>query len=201
MRKGIIHFVIFFLLGAIINIAVAWYWILFIPFVPTSFGFGDEIKERLPEYVFVRSDLFDFHYGGMMNRGYSHYNIFGTEVDSKGVDSAWPLYMQWEAGWPMHSLDGSYFMTADGLERSFAFYVPESWFDHVEYYILPYRPMWPGFVINTALYGGIPWLLICGPFVLRRHRRRKRKQCVKCGYPIGKSDVCTECGNPLPVIK
>ncbi len=194
---------IFFLLGAVINIAVAWYWILFVPHVPASifglisFGFGDEIKERLPQYVFVRSDLFDFNEFELKNRGYEFYSVSGTEVASNGVDSAVPLLMISKAGWPIFSFEGLYFMTAKGVETSFFFFVPTPLMDHVENYYLPLKPTWPGFVVNTALYGGIPWLLFCGPFILRRYRRRKRGQCVKCGYPIGKSNVCTECGFAL----
>lgn len=199
MRKGVVHFVIFALLGAIINVAIAWYWILFvsIDFNNIQISDGDETQDNLPQYVFVRSDLFDFHQSAVMNKGYVQYYIFGTEIDSKGVDSSVPLYMHWETGWPVHSFDGSYFMTADGLEQSYAFHVPESLMNKVMNFYLPYRPILPGFLFNTALYGGIPWLLICGPFVLRRRLRHNRNQCTACGYPIGDSEVCTECGFAL----
>ena len=39
---------------------------------------------------------------------------------------------------------------------------------------LPRRLIWPGFAINTIFYAAILWLLVCGPFALRRHIRRKR---------------------------
>ena len=64
--------------------------------------------------------------------------------------------------------------------------------------ILPLRPIWPGFVANTAFYAAILWLLIPGPFALRRFIRVKRGRCVKCGYPMGESAVCTECGKAIP---
>ncbi len=60
------------------------------------------------------------------------------------------------------------------------------------------RPIWPGFAINTLLYAALLWLLIPGPFVLRRFLRLRRGLCPKCAYPIGESSVCTECGKPLP---
>lgn len=104
------------------------------------------------------------------------------------------LYLLCNSGWPMFSFEGTYFKTANGMETSFMLVVPASLRGYIENYYIPLKPKWPGFVVNTALFGGVPWLLICGPFVLRRHQRRKRKQCVACGYPIGKSDVCTECG-------
>jgi hypothetical protein len=64
---------------------------------------------------------------------------------------------------------------------------------------LPLRPIWPGFAINTLLYAGMLWLLFAAPFALRRRRRIKRGLCPKCAYPIGVSDVCTECGADVPL--
>ncbi len=63
---------------------------------------------------------------------------------------------------------------------------------------LPILPIWPGFPINTLFYAAILWLLIPGPFALRRFIRRRRGLCPKCGYPLGDSSVCTECGHALP---
>ena len=62
----------------------------------------------------------------------------------------------------------------------------------------PLRPLWPGFAVNTLFYAAVLWLLICGPFVLRRFVRVKRGLCPACAYPMGKSGVCSECGKTLP---
>ena len=59
---------------------------------------------------------------------------------------------------------------------------------------IPLRPIWPGFAINTLFYAAILWGLFAAPLALRRRRRIKRGLCPKCAYPIGASDVCTECG-------
>ena len=59
---------------------------------------------------------------------------------------------------------------------------------------LPLRTVWPGFAVNTILYATILWLLFPGPFVLRRFNRVRRGLCPACAYPIGESDVCSECG-------
>ena len=63
---------------------------------------------------------------------------------------------------------------------------------------LPLRPIPRGFAINTIFYAVLLWLLICGPFALRRFLRVNRGLCVKCGYPRGELPVCTECGAELP---
>ncbi|MFB3104295.1 MAG: hypothetical protein ACE1ZA_05135 [Pseudomonadales bacterium] len=65
---------------------------------------------------------------------------------------------------------------------------------------LPLRIIWFGFAINTMLYSATAaslWILVCTPFLIRRAVRRKRNQCPHCGYPIGVSAACTECGRPI----
>ncbi len=64
-------------------------------------------------------------------------------------------------------------------------------------HVLPLLPIWPGFAVNTFFYAGILWLLIPGPFALRRFIRVRRGLCPKCAYPMGEGVVCTECGTPI----
>ena len=59
-------------------------------------------------------------------------------------------------------------------------------------------PIWPGFALNTLFYATLLWLLLPGPFALRRFLRVRRGLCPKCAYPMGESAVCTECGRALP---
>jgi len=71
---------------------------------------------------------------------------------------------------------------------------------------LPLYPIWSGFLVNTIFYAVILWLLIPGPFVLRRFTRRKRGLCENCAYDLrgAEHDACPECGtkcNPLPLTK
>ncbi len=49
---------------------------------------------------------------------------------------------------------------------------------------LPLALIWPGLAFNTAFYGGILWILCFGPGIVRRGCRRRRGQCVKCGYDL-----------------
>ena len=64
---------------------------------------------------------------------------------------------------------------------------------------LPLRPIWLGFTINTLFYAAVLWLLIPGPFALRRLIRRKRGFCPDCGYDLRHADhdTCPECGAAL----
>ena len=62
--------------------------------------------------------------------------------------------------------------------------------------VLPLRPLWSGFAINTVFYAALLWMLWLSPFVVRRAIHRKRGHCLKCGYDLRGdfSAGCPECG-------
>lgn len=63
--------------------------------------------------------------------------------------------------------------------------------------LLPLKPIWRGFMANTLFYGLACWCAVMTVRWLRRHRRLLRGCCPECGYPIGTSARCSECGSPL----
>ncbi len=65
---------------------------------------------------------------------------------------------------------------------------------------LPTQVIWSGFAINSSLYASVLWLISGAPFRLRRRLRIRRGLCPACAYPIGTSPVCTECGEALAVV-
>ena len=64
--------------------------------------------------------------------------------------------------------------------------------------LIPLKPVLNGFAINTLFYAVMLWGLFAAPFALRRWRRIRRGLCPKCAYPVGTSEICTECGASLP---
>jgi len=62
--------------------------------------------------------------------------------------------------------------------------------------VLPLGMIWPGFAVNTLLYAAVLWLLVPGPFALRRLVRHRRGLCLACGYDLthGEHAACPECG-------
>lgn len=67
-------------------------------------------------------------------------------------------------------------------------------------YALPFKVILPGLVFNSFTFTALLWLLIHGPFALRRHLRRKRGLCVKCAYDLkgAEHEACPECGLECP---
>jgi len=63
--------------------------------------------------------------------------------------------------------------------------------------VLPYGPIWSGLGANVVFYAILLWLLFLGPVVLVRRLRLRRHRCPSCGYPVGVSEVCTECGGEV----
>ena len=104
-----------------------------------------------------------------------------------------------QAGWPTQTMRGYEITVTDdeagGGVASLAFVVREG------VPPFPLLPIWPAFAVSSLQYGGVLWLMICGPFVPRRvirAIRAKRGRCPKCAYPVGASAVCSECYHPLP---
>ena len=62
--------------------------------------------------------------------------------------------------------------------------------------LIPLRPIWPGFAVNTVSYALTLWLLLWSVSALRRLIRRRRGLCPACGYDLGHAqhDTCPECG-------
>ncbi len=56
-------------------------------------------------------------------------------------------------------------------------------------------PIWSGFFLNLLFYAPMIWLVARVPRAVRRYIRTRHKRCAACGYPIGVSERCTECGN------
>lgn len=68
-----------------------------------------------------------------------------------------------------------------------------AWYDP---WVLPYRPIWSGLLIDTAVFTVLWMLVFLVPIALVRRRRRRRGACVACGYDLAGTtgDRCPECG-------
>ena len=59
---------------------------------------------------------------------------------------------------------------------------------------LPFRLVPVGFVADTLLYALLVGVLMYGRSVVRYLVRLRKGLCLRCGYPVGDSPECSECG-------
>ena len=212
MKRRLTQIALFLILGAIVNVAVAWGCACWSPMTWAELAIGEELPWPLPvpdDWPPVPTWIGrDRSFG--LDEFSAHAN---SELLTVRAGSQWVLC----AGWPLHALAierhraaphkfGRHFGLwmqyesqgdwLDGL--AIPRWIP--WSERGSVYIsgLPTYPVWPGFAINTVFYAFIVWLVFAAPFALRRRRRIKRGLCSKCGYDLRgvRSVACPECGPP-----
>lgn len=120
----------------------------------------------------------------------------------RGADRDWREVQA--SGWPMIALATEHQRAADFSHRQrFAINIGGSrdtgsaWRPSGSPRLLPLLPIWPGILVDTAVFAAIWWVLFAGVFLLRSHRRRRRGLCARCGYDLQhthRGQLCPECG-------
>ncbi len=207
MKRRLTKLVVFLLLGAIVNVAVAWGLAGFYPatFDRTKSSLSDEARRWASDkgvpYPVISS------YNGLGIRWVVVHKSVAATMVSGGIEEPMIDYagMEVDAGWPfvaMHeqswiddaasSLHRRIYRTAVGLQSETTGSGPAV----APLRPLPLYPALPGFLINTLLYAAISFGLFAGFGATRHSIRRKRGHCIKCGYDLRGADheVCPECG-------
>jgi len=195
VRRWVVRVVVCLLLGAVVNVAVAWGCVVCGPSSLTTPGTGAHTyaSDLFGYPTFVSGD-FDIRV-----LGYQQVELTNAGSGMQGAN-VWRAEFAHRAGWPMFAVSGTSFGEYRDQRPS---ELPSRWLLEfgqpastlrVE---LPYRLVWPGSAINTVFYAVMLWLLFAAPFTLRRRRRVRKGLCVKCAYPVGESDICTECGRAV----
>jgi len=132
-------------------------------------------------------------FGDGWGRGY---DALTASMARSGAD----LVIERSHGWPLFALwlEGERF--GPGTMRMGGIPLPARWGGPTapNYYVfakvLPLRPLWGGFAINTAVYAALFAVPVCGWPMARARRRMKRGLCVRCGYDLAGAGICSECG-------
>lgn len=66
---------------------------------------------------------------------------------------------------------------------------------------LPLLPLWPGFVVDTLLYGVCALGIHFIPDFVRRTTRKRRGCCTGCGYELVGLVKCPECGSEVAAMR
>ncbi len=222
MKRHLLIIVVCLLLGAVVNVAVAWGCAVWLEVFRGQF---ERVRDRNTDLGVFRAAKFSrvgaMYFETVRWKGRVQQSVSPTDDPNEllpgwtGLTAPTQAYesgkyqIEYRAvdlrGWPMRSL----WLEYTGHSRSGVLNVqgglltsalrtrsgtPLTRSGQSFPVALPLRPLWPGFAVNTLFYATLLWLLIPGPFALRRFLRVRRGLCPKCAYPIGESSVCTECG-------
>ena len=193
MKRRLLIIAIFLLLGAVVNVAVAWCYAIggWLPegrqtTVELDRG---EAKQLFADRLAVVAEPTSGYEERCVGRTFLVVSIDPPDLAEHQVQ----VLM---TGWPCLALEGQWGLV-HGRSKASGLLITR-WERRHQAVAFPLRPLWPGFAVNTLLYAVILWLLLLGPFALRRFLRLRWGLCPKCAYPMGESQVCTECGKPLP---
>jgi len=189
------------LLGAIVNVLVAWAAVVFNDGrmeERSTVEVGDESLRlwsaivpadwtRRPDVEFVNTATFGME------------TLSLVDMDHGSTPNAWfRALSRLKAGWPLRSFASMSLVDPNEDESQIISATKAIEFPfNLGAHRLPYGPMWQGLIANTIFFAAIVWLMIRGPWETRRRWRELRGKCGACGYPAGDSSVCTECGYNL----
>ena len=198
--------IIFLLLGAVVNVLVAWGCEYCCKITSGEIGMTLDFGERNwprhydvsidpPQYV---DDLtgfgvrFEYYYG-------SYEEVSPNRIVWDKRPGISVSQMRYSAGFPMYSLDrvlidGPEETSYEGLELRSSHRPPGA----IRFgRAFSSRPIWPGFLVNTLFYTAILWLIFALLFGIRSRLRLRSRRCPHCNYPFGESPTCTECGRDV----
>ena len=183
-----------FLIGAVINIAVAWAWVFAHPYAP---AWNFVRVARIPNTRWPIAWSSDQGWWPKPYAAFAFYTAGATYETYHGWDSLPQAEFQMDIdafGWPARSLRR---MEAHATNSSITRF--EGWPIHPSApnaaFLLPIRPVGPGFPINSIVFA-VPvascWLAV---LKYRRSYRRRHHLCIHCSYPVGDpAKPCSECG-------
>ncbi len=196
MRRRLFTLAIFLLLGAVVNVAVAW---------GCALGHTDYMnnekhppslddlrwwKERAPQ-GFPPQPV-----GAADSYGFGLTYAFLWELEGEVHHTLGDNAARFRAGLPRRSMELSRWVEWSKrltVEQDLA-RIPLWWSS--KDVVLPLRPLWLAFAVNSLFYAIVAGIVLASIVALRRLIRRKRGLCVACGYDIrhAEHDVCPECG-------
>ena len=229
MKRWLFKLIVFLLLGAIVNVAVAWGFTAQMEFDAASLQALQETHETLEESEWPRAvprhwpslrTAWEAHtFGWLVRRFVGRRNHWDPTTDQQERSEHFFVDV-YEVGWPSRSLQWETWWEFEiSYPQNTASYrnkghpAPTWWrsgitvsaqrfgFGSRSWKALPVHPVYFGFVINTVFYAVLVWCVTFGPFTARRFIRHKRGRCINCGYDLrgAEHDRCPECGVSPPL--
>ncbi len=196
MKRRLFKLVLFLLLGAVVNVAVAW---------TCAQGHTDYMnsEEHPPSLDDLR------WWNERAPQGFPLQPVGAADSYGFGLTFALLWELEWEvhhtlgdnamrfrAGLPMRSMEQSVW-----VERSKRLVVEQDlariplWWSSNDV-LVPLRPLLLAFAVNSLFYAIVSASVLASIVALRRVIRRRRGRCIKCGYDLrgAEHEVCPECG-------
>lgn len=135
-----------------------------------------------------------------------HVAVEDADLGSDYLRGPLPCIAVTRTGWPWLAMEGRLFHDASRGQAllpsrfEWAFTINRAYVRGNRLFVprmLPLQPMWPGFVANVVFWALCVALVWFVPRQMRREIRRRNRRCLACGYPIGTSSACTECGSAI----
>ncbi len=214
MKRRLTKLAVFLLLGAIVNVAVAWgcaawsvggeLYEIYFDAAPLA-SLDLENRQWLHAHGWKHSPGEMLTFGDLKAFGYYRIEYFSIRPQMVDPELDWypEIAARTRSGWPWLGLHAEQWLDLAVYDQWLSdepIYL-EDLYDYVGGVLifvtvnyrggrekvartLPMRPLWPGFAINTIFYATILWLVTLGPFTVRRFIRDKRGRCTKCGYDL-----------------
>ncbi len=194
VRRVVVSLVAIPAIGVAVNVGIAWGCVLSVTGTQQGGTSATDAQERwwraeappaMRAAVPTRASLWTgFGYEGLL--------LLAGDPPDGGVAT------RVRGGWPMPAVESVRWLSSSaGIDRTHGFLrLPIG--RRVGRAGVPIRPLPAGFALNTLLYGLLIWGPLSGPAASRRFVRLRRGRCPHCGYPMGRTPVCSECGRRLP---
>ena len=215
MRRWILRAVCWVVLGAAVNVGVAWA-------CTSEFGGTERAVPRDGAWPSPAPKSWPIAPVLDVERGLGWTDASARATDWDHLPSVEYTMSIYQVGWPWHSLYRRFLYTRCGEELDFlrtsrwerGFQGPD-WlrvcrtvrdgnlppFKRIHSLHVPICPLWPGFALNSLVYALPIALLWLTPGQLRRWHRRRRNLCIHCAYPVADpAKPCSECGR-LPTTR
>jgi hypothetical protein len=195
VKRWLIRIVVCLIVGAVTTVAVAWACVITSPGNIESLSLED--GERLLAWAesvgFTWSAQRDNDYPvysewtgwGLSRRSVHPYTTFESRWGASGISAGIPAHavkahVVCSYGSPEWSSVGGFSIDSPGIGAE----------------VLPWSPIWPGFLIDTLFYAAIWFGVFFGFASAKQAIRRKRGRCPRCGYDLrGALETgCPECG-------
>ncbi len=220
MKRRLLIVALFLCLGAVLNVAVAWACAIWSPVCrdplaihiqhpPDVLSGAEGRSAQQPSYENTASGFGYTEYltGISMRSTVASPAANNDPLESSGRTDPWTLWSPYSdpqaatAGWPLRTLDWSVPKHASGrssiYREGLRFPGTMAWLRVAPDRRVPLRPLWLGFAVNTLFFAIVAASVWTPIVALRRYFRCRRGQCPACGYPVGVSGVCTECGRAV----